>query len=105
VSGRLARAAPVGHLRQNTLEFPLGAIFKSACSTACLQDENLCNSNCKGNQTCLVNCRLGRRRGLREAAGPAEEAKEDGREREKERRADGLRIAHAEWIRTADLLP
>jgi|tagenome__1003787_1003787.scaffolds.fasta_scaffold19679756_1 hypothetical protein len=35
---------------------PLGAIFKSGCSSACLQDEFACYNGCDGDHSCNVNC-------------------------------------------------
>jgi hypothetical protein len=35
---------------------PLGAIFRNACSQACLQDEFACFDGCGGDHACNVNC-------------------------------------------------
>lgn len=35
---------------------PLGAIFKSGCSSACLQDETACFNCCGGDHDCNVSC-------------------------------------------------
>jgi hypothetical protein len=35
---------------------PLGAIFKNACSSACLQDETACFNGCGGDHSCNVSC-------------------------------------------------
>ena len=35
---------------------PLGAIFRSACSQGCLQDETACFNGCGGEHSCNVNC-------------------------------------------------
>jgi len=35
---------------------PLGAIFQSACSQACLQDEFTCFDGCGGDHSCNVSC-------------------------------------------------
>jgi hypothetical protein len=35
---------------------PLGAVFKSACSQGCLQDETACFNGCGGDHSCNVNC-------------------------------------------------
>ncbi len=35
---------------------PLGAIFQSACSQGCLQDETACFNGCGGDHSCNVNC-------------------------------------------------
>jgi hypothetical protein len=37
-------------------EAPLGAIFRSACSQGCLQDETACFNGCGGDHSCNVNC-------------------------------------------------
>jgi hypothetical protein len=35
---------------------PLGAVFKNACSSACLQDETACFNGCGGDHDCNVSC-------------------------------------------------
>jgi poly(3-hydroxybutyrate) depolymerase len=35
---------------------PLGAVFKSGCSSACLQEESACYNGCGGDHSCNVNC-------------------------------------------------
>jgi hypothetical protein len=37
-------------------EAPLGAIFKNACSQACLHDEIVCFNGCGGVYSCKVSC-------------------------------------------------